>query len=614
MPDSPDTTLPALLINQIRRALRLCWRSNPQLLLATVGIALVQGLLIVTLLYLLKLTVDSLLSISIAEFSQLMPLLLALGLVLLCQAATRVCSDVLRQAQTQVVTDYVYELVHRHSLELDIAYYEDAEVHNTLHRAQYQASSQPQRIVNGLMRLIQASTGLLAILGVLYLLSPPLTALLVLIALPGLYVRLRFAHRLYAWHKQQTANERHAAYYNVLLINPAFAKEVRLFDLGNLFAQRFRVLRRQLRRERLGITSRQALAQFAVQGGATAVIIAAFAFVAYRAVQGLLSIGSVAMYFHAFQRGQAALQDITASLGELYESSLFVSSLDEFLAMQPTITAPAQPVPLPRPMQTSIVFEQVSFRYPGTEHAVLDKIDLTLRPGEVIALVGPNGAGKTTLIKLLCRLYDPSAGRVTIDGIDLREVDPVMLRREMSVVFQDYVHYHMTAAENIWVGNTQRPLDYERVVAAARQSGVDQALRRLQDGYDTLLGRWFEDGGELSIGEWQKIALARAFFRDTQVMILDEPTSALDAEAEYEVFKSFRTLIGDRSVILISHRLSTVRMADHIYVLEHGRIVESGTHDELMQYGQRYAHLFETQARPYAGHVPELTANLPETH
>jgi len=603
-----------MFIHQLRRALLLAIQSGPLLLLLMTGLAFLQGGVTIAVLYLLRLVVDGLVVARATEFAQVLSLLTILGLVIVVQVALRSASDLLRQVQTQAVTDHVYELIQNHSIALDIAHYEHAETHNALHRAQHQASSQPQRVVNGLVRLIQGGVSLAAIVGVLYLLSPLLTILLILISLPGLYVRLRFARRLYTWNKQNTTSERHAAYYNVLLINPAFAKEIRLFELGNLFAQRFRNLRHKLRNERLAIASRQALAQFAVQGGATAVIIAAFAFVAYRAVQGLLSIGSVAMYFHAFQRGQAALQDITASLGELYESSLFVSSLDEFLAMQPTITAPAQPVPLPRPMQTSIVFEQVSFRYPGTEHAVLDKIDLTLRPGEVIALVGPNGAGKTTLIKLLCRLYDPSAGRVTIDGIDLREVDPVMLRREMSVVFQDYVHYHMTAAENIWVGNTQRPLDYERVVAAARQSGVDQALRRLQDGYDTLLGRWFEDGGELSIGEWQKIALARAFFRDTQVMILDEPTSALDAEAEYEVFKSFRTLIGDRSVILISHRLSTVRMADRIYVLEHGRIVESGTHDELMQYGQRYAHLFETQARPYAGHVPELTANLPETH
>jgi ATP-binding cassette subfamily B protein len=250
-------------------------------------------------------------------------------------------------------------------------------------------------------------------------------------------------------------------------------------------------------------------------------------------------------------------------------------------------------------MQTGIAFDHVSFQYPTGTREVLEDISLTIRPGEVVALVGENGSGKTTLIKLLCRLYDPASGIITLDGIDLRQLETTALRREISVIFQDYAQYHLTARENIWFGNVALPPDQERIAAAARHAGADEVIAGLPQGYETILGKWFEDGEELSVGEWQKVALARAFLRDAQIIVLDEPTSALDARAEYEVFKKFRQLAAGRTVILISHRFSTVRMADRIFVLEGGRIIESGAHDELVRLGGTYARLFETQAQYY---------------
>jgi ATP-binding cassette subfamily B protein len=305
------------------------------------------------------------------------------------------------------------------------------------------------------------------------------------------------------------------------------------------------------------------------------------------------------MYFMAFQRGQGFLQEMLSGLAGLYEDNLFLSNLYEFLDLKPKVVEPAHASPVPCPMQTGIVLNHVSFQYPTGARKVLEDVSLAIRPGEVVALVGENGSGKTTLVKLMCRLYDPTAGTITIDGTDLRQFETAALRREFSVLFQDYAQYHLTARENIWFGNTVLPPDHERIIAAARNSGADDVISALPHGYETVLGKAFEDGEELSIGEWQKVALARAFLRDAQIIVLDEPTSSLDAKAEYAVFQNFRKLASGRTAILISHRFSTVRMADRIYVLKEGRIIEGGTHEELLHCGGTYAHLFETQAQYY---------------
>jgi len=305
------------------------------------------------------------------------------------------------------------------------------------------------------------------------------------------------------------------------------------------------------------------------------------------------------MYFQAFQRGMGFLQDFLTSLAGLYEDNLFLSNLYEFLDLVPQVAEPRTPAPFPRPMQQGITLDHVTFHYPGGSRPVLDDICLTLRPGEHVALVGENGSGKTTLVKLLCRLYDPSAGVISVDGRDLREFATTDLRREISVVFQDYARYQLTARENIGFGDSRAPATDERIESAARQSGAHPIIAGLPKGYETNLGKWFEDGEELSIGEWQKVALARAFLREAPIIVLDEPTSALDAKAEFDFYEKFRSVAQGKTAVLISHRFSTVRMADRIFVLDKGRIVESGSHDELVRAGGLYAELFGTQARYY---------------
>jgi ATP-binding cassette subfamily B protein len=326
---------------------------------------------------------------------------------------------------------------------------------------------------------------------------------------------------------------------------------------------------------------------------------ALYGFLAYRALQGLMTVGDLVMFYQALQRGQGYFGQLFGGIAALYQNNLFLSNVLEFLALKPKVIDPPRPKKAAADNREGIVFQNVKFSYPNTERTVLGGISFQIRPGEHIALVGENGSGKTTLVKLLLRLYDPTDGAITLNGIDLRELSLQSLRQNISVIFQDYAKYHLSAKENIWFGNVDVPPDEERIISAAKKSGAHQTITRLPAGYETLLGKWFADGEELSIGEWQKIALGRAFLREADIIVLDEPTSALDAKAEYEVFNKFHQLSITRTAILISHRLSTVKMADHIYFLENGTIVESGSHDELIVHGGKYAYLFERQAQYY---------------
>jgi ATP-binding cassette subfamily B protein len=393
--------------------------------------------------------------------------------------------------------------------------------------------------------------------------------------------------------------ERRAWYYHWLLVTDTSAKEVRLFDLGSLFRRRFCELRLQLRQEQLQIATLRSLIELVTQVLGTLAVFGCCGFIAYRAVQGVITLGSLVMYLQAFQRGQGYVQELLSSLAGLYEDNLFLTNLYEFLDLKPKVVEPNHAKPFPERMRTGIVFDHVCFQYDGQTRKALDDLTLAIRPGEHVALVGENGSGKTTLTKLLCRLYDPTDGAISVDGVDLREFSTVDLHCQMSVIFQDFVRYHLSARENIWYGNADLAANDERIVAAARKSGADEVVVRLSQGYDTILGKWFERGEELSSGEWQKVALARAFLRESQILVLDEPTSALDAQAEAEVFGKFRQLAAGRTAILISHRFSTVRQADCIYVMEQGRIIESGDHDTLLRHGGRYAQMFELQARNY---------------
>lgn len=589
---------------QLGRAVSFVWQSARGWTLVNGALIVIQGVWPLLPLYLMKLMVDAVAAGVVApeKVGALRHVLLLVGMM----AAVTVFSSLIRSIaglvgewQSYIVTDHMNDVLLAKSIEVDLEYYESPRYYDTLHRAQREAPFRPISIVNGLAQIGQNAISLLAIAALLLSFHWIIAAVLLMAVVSGAAVRLVYTGKLYDWQREQTSTERRAGYFNWMLTDSSHAKEIRLFDLGPLFMRQVHDLRRKLRHGRLALTRSRSIADVLAQTFATAAIYGSYAYVAYLTMWGKITLGDLVMYYQAFQRVQGFLQGILSSLAGLYEDNLFLSNLYEFLDLKRTVIEPAHATPVPQPMQRGLVLNHVSFQYPGGTRKALEDVSLIIRPGEVVALVGENGSGKTTLIKLLCRLYDPTAGTIAIDEVDLRQFETKALRREIAIIFQDYAHYHLTARENIWLGNTSLPPNHERVIAAARLSGADEVISALPHGYDTILGKWFQDGEELSIGEWQKVALARSFMRDAQIIVLDEPTSSMDAKAEYEVFQSFRQRVSGRTAILISHRFSTVRMADRIFVLKHGRIAEGGTHDELVRLGGTYAQLFEMQAQHY---------------
>jgi len=583
---------------RVDRAVRLVWQASPGWTLTNSALQIIQGILPLAALYLMKLIVDAVtFSISAPDKSQafkhIILLIIIAGGVALLNALGQLLANIASEAMSLTVTDHVFDILHAKSVEVDLEYYENPQYFDTMHRAQQEGPYRPTSIVNNLVRLAQNSVTLLAMTGLLLSLHWGVACVLFLAVLPGVFVRIKYANRMYRFHQERTKTERQALYINWVLTGDIHAKEVRLFGLGDLLIARFSKLHTKLRHEKLAIGKQLSTADFLAQASATIAVFASFAFIAYRTVHGNITLGDMVMYFQAFQRGLSSMRDLLGGMASLYEDNLFLSNLFKFLTIKPKINEPADPQPVPRPLQKGIIFEDVSFHYPSSKRKVLKDITFTIAAGETVALVGRNGCGKTTLAKLLCRLYDPDQGTITFDETDIKQFEILSLRRNISVLFQDFVKYYLTAKENIWFGNVDQPLDEKKIAAAAKQAGVHELIEKLPEKYDNMLGKWFEDGEELSRGEWQKVALARTFLRKSQIILLDEPASSLDPRAEHEIFCKFKELTKGKTSLFISHRLSTVKMADRIIVMDKGKIVESGTYDELRQMAGSFAHLFE---------------------
>lgn len=589
-------------LSPLRQGIELVLQSGRWWTGLQIGLLIVQSVVPLLALYLTKEIIDAV-TAGLTEGSRdagRLTLLIALaGGVAILAAGLRTLSTYVAELQSLRLGDQVQEVLHAKSVEVDLQYYESPEYHDTLHRAQAEAPSRPARIVAACVQVAQGSLSLLVMLGLLLSFHWFLVVALLAAALPGVVVKTRYSSRLYRWMQRQTSHQRRSRYFNTLLTTIESAKEVRLFGLGELFRNRHRELRRQVIREKLQLVRRRSLFELLAQVVAVAAVFGSMLAIAQRALTGAVTIGDVVMYFGAFQRAQDFFRDTLAGLASLYEDNLFLTDFKKFMELKPAVVNTSRPQLFPRPLRQGIVFDQVTFRYPGTDNDVLTNVSFAIRPGEHMALVGENGSGKTTLVKLLCRLYDPTGGAIRIDGIDLRDLSIEDLRAELAVVFQDYVRYQLTVRDNIWVGNVSLPPDSPRIAEAARRTGADSIIQTLPNRYDTMLGRHFDQGAELSIGQWQKLAIARAFLRETQLLVLDEPTAALDPRAEAEVFDQFQELAKGRTAILISHRLSTVRNADRILVMVNGQVAEAGGHDELVERAGVYANLFETQAKPY---------------
>jgi ATP-binding cassette subfamily B protein len=481
---------------------------------------------------------------------------------------------------------------------LDLECFEDADFYDKLERARRQASSRILLMSQALTQLQDAIT-VLFLAAALITFNAWLLLLLAITLIPAFLGETHFNSQSYSLMYGWTEERRELDYLRFAGASDETAKEVKIFGLSNFFGERYRKLAGEYYQVNRNLAVRRAswgglLSMLGSLGYYTAYVV-----IIFRTVNGDLTLGDLIFLSGSFLRLRSLMESILIRFSSIADSALYLRDLFDFLEMEPKIKSKAKALPFPETISEGFTFEKVSFRYTQMEKWVLSDISFTLHPGEKLALVGENGAGKTTLVKLLTRLYDPDEGRILLEGHDLREYDLDGLRDAVGVIFQDYVKYHLTATENIAVGRIEERFNETRIKEAAHRSLADTVIEKLPDGYQQMIGRWFKQGTNLSGGEWQKIAIARAYMRDAQLLILDEPTAALDARAEHEVFRRFVELTHDKCAVLISHRFSTVRMADRIVVLHEGKLLEHGTHEELLASGGQYSELFQMQAAGY---------------
>jgi ATP-binding cassette, subfamily B, bacterial len=589
-----------------RRAIELVWTTSKRLTVALAILTLIAGLLPAAAAWIGQQIVDSVVAGAAAVRAGAPPVFeIVLGWVALeggimiaqsgAQKGLSVCQSLLRA----MLGHRVNVMILAKALTLQLRHFEDAEFYDKLTQARREASSRPLSLVNRTFGLIQNGISLLSYAALLIAFSPWAVLILVLGGLPAFLVEAKFsgdAFRLFRWRSPETRKQ---MYLETVLANDQYAKEVKLYGLGPLLLERYREIFQVVFKEDRALTLRRGVWGFVLGLLGTGAFYGAYAWIAVATVRGQISLGEMTMYLLVFRQGQAAVGASLSSIGGMYEDNLYLSNLYEYLD-QPVGTEPGDALVGPDPGD-GVRFEDVSFAYPGSEQSpALAHVTLHIKPGQSLALVGENGSGKTTLIKLLTRLYEPSEGRILLDGLELSQWDPAHLRARVGVIFQDFARYQMLVGENVGAGDVEHFDDEQRWREAAALGMADSFVKDMPMGYQTQLGRWFKDGRELSGGQWQKVALSRAFMRtNADILVLDEPTAAMDAEAEATVFDHVRNLTADRMAILISHRFSTVRSADHIVVLDHGQVVEQGSHEQLMAEQGRYARLFTLQAEGY---------------
>jgi ATP-binding cassette subfamily B protein len=578
----------------IPKTLQLVWQASGMWMAVWLLFLLVQGVLPVAIVFMTRHVIDSLsgsarhgLTPSMNAAQEIALPIALLALMLLLERVLESTGQWVRTLQAEKVRDHMAGLIHDKVLAVDLSFYDSPAYYDRLHRARMDAMSRPLALLEGMGSLLQNTLTLGGMATLLLSYSIWIPLLLFAGTIPALWVTAGYADRLNEWRRNNTVAERRCEYFDWLLTMRDAAQEIRFFDLGGHYRAAYQQLRTRLRGEKLGLEKRKLLTE--ITAGLLAMLTTGMAMVwmISRTLAGKAGIGDIVLFYQAFGQGQRLMANLLRNTGEIYQNVLFLENLFELLNTVPKVRDPIDPLPAPQ-LSSGVKFEDIEFRYPESERCILKKFNLELKAGQIAAIVGENGEGKTTLLKLLCRFYDPDKGRISADGIDIRLLRQTDWRRKITVLFQEPVRYHVSAADNIAHGNITGNISCEEIEKAAKISGAYEVIERLPEGFETVLGKWF-GGAELSAGEWQRVGLARAFLRDAKLIILDEPTSMLDIWSEAQWFERFRSVAEGCTVLIISHRLTTTMQADVIHVMQNGKIVESGTHAELLDRQGRYS-------------------------
>lgn len=578
------------------RILRLIWSVAKGWTTVSIILIIIESSLFFWSLYLLKTLIDALskhLTYTPDNEALIIKYVILAALSAILYVIVKSMSTYVTEIQSGRVSEFIDDKIHQNAIQLDLSFYESPEYFDILKRAKDSGTDKPNLIVTTLVEITKNAISLVAIGSILIAIDWRLFPILALFVIPTLWVRIKFADNLNVLRISQTQLERKSTYLSGLLTSDIYAKEIRSFSLGDYLRIKYLKIRLSLLAGKLKISKKRTYSEIVTTAIATLGFFACIGYIAIGSIKGYTSIGDITMFLVAFPQSFSILQNLSSGISTVYQNNIYVRSIFELFDLKSSLKENENPIPIPHQVeQIDLELKNINFIYPHADRQTLTDINLKLPAGKIIAVVGMNGAGKSTLIKLLCRLYDPTSGQITMNGTDIRSFKSSEYQKQICPVFQDFGRYNVSAADNIRYGDINRSLNQDELIEAAENSGADIFINQFPDQYETIMGRIFEDGHEVSIGQWQKLAIARAFYSKSRFLVLDEATSALDAKAEKELFDSFRLRIGNRSALIISHRQSAVKHADFIYVLSNGRITESGTHDELITLGKDYYKLF----------------------
>jgi ATP-binding cassette subfamily B protein len=583
----------------LARILRLIWVASKKWTVISIFFIILESGLFFASLYLLKSLIDTISKHGISDLKnepEVIRFVIFSTLAAVCYTSVKALSGYIIEKQSGKVSEYMDDKIHRSAIRLDLSFYESPEYFDILKRARDMGSDRPNLIVYTLVDIGKNALSLALIGSMLVAIDWRLFPILALFVVPTLWVRINFADSQNALRLAQTALERKSTYLSSLLTSDTHAKEIRSFGIGHYIRKIYVNIRLTLLEGRLKLSRKRTFNELLTSTFATLGFFSCIAYIAIGSIHGITSVGDITLFLVALPQAFNIMQSLSSGISTLYQNNVFVRSVFELFDLESSLVETPNPQPIPTDAQIDLELKNVNFIYPHADKNTLTDINIKMPAGKIIAVVGSNGAGKSTLIKLLCRLYDPTSGQITLNHSDIRNYDSFEYQKQICVVFQDFGKYNVSVADNIRFGDIHHERSHADVVEAAQNSGADLFIDKFPAGYDSIMGRIFEDGNEVSIGQWQKLAIARAFFSKSRFVVLDEATSALDATAEKELFDSFRERIGNRAALIISHRQSAVKHADYIYFLSNGRISESGTHDELVKLEGEYYHLFNNNS------------------